>query len=79
MMTLTYHHLLRYVFSKCYREDPRAAALREDAKFMAEVEELKAQRSEGKIVSLWFYMVLQFYYGFTMVLLWFYYGFMGMI
>ena len=36
---------------------------------MAEVEELKAQRSEGKIVSLWFL------YGFTMVLLWFYYGF----
>ena len=77
MMTLTYRHLLRYVFSKCYREDPRAAALREDAKFRAEVEELKAQRSEGKIVSLWFlygfYMVLLwFYYDFTMVLLWFY-------
>jgi hypothetical protein len=35
----------RYVFSKCYRCDPRAAALREDAKFMAEVEELKARRS----------------------------------
>lgn len=33
---------LEYVFSKCYRCDPRAAALREDAKFMAEVEELKA-------------------------------------
>eukprot|EP00435_Cladocopium_sp_Y103_P015406 s1106_g3.t1 len=33
---------LEYVFSKCYREDPRAAGLREDAAFMAEVEELKA-------------------------------------
>ena len=33
---------LEYVFSKCYREAERAAALREDAAFMAEVETLKA-------------------------------------
>eukprot|EP00913_Durusdinium_trenchii_P007423 g6978.t1 len=33
---------LEYVFSKCYREDPRAAMLREDSGFMTEVENLKA-------------------------------------
>jgi 5-methylthioribose kinase len=34
--------LVRYVFSKCYREAERAATLREDATFMAAVEALKA-------------------------------------
>lgn len=33
---------LEYVFSKCYREAERAATLRDDAAFMAEVESLKA-------------------------------------
>lgn len=32
---------LEYVFSKCFREDERAAHLREDAAFMAELEKLK--------------------------------------
>ena len=41
--------LVRYVFSKCYREAERAATLREDATFMAAVEALKAayERSTG--------------------------------
>ena len=33
---------LEYVFSKCYREAERAAALRDDAPFMTAVEQLKA-------------------------------------
>merc|ERR1712217_760028 len=32
---------LEYVFSKCYREDDRASHLRDDAGFMAELENLK--------------------------------------
>jgi len=40
---------LEFVFSKCYRDDPRAAHLREDAAFIAEVEALKAAyRGEDK-------------------------------
>jgi len=40
---------LEYVFSKCFREDPRAAYLREDPAFLAEVDALKAAyRGEDK-------------------------------
>lgn len=39
---LTQTSFVRYVFSKCYREDARAAALLKDDSFMAHVEELKA-------------------------------------
>ena len=38
---LKFYLVPRYVFSKCYREDSRASALRADEAFMMELEKIK--------------------------------------
>lgn len=43
---------LEYVFSKCYREHPNAAKLREDSDFMADIELIKTLYKGGKKENL---------------------------
>ena len=57
--------LPRYVFSKCYREDSRASALRADEAFMMELEKIKVGGTGAVENGVFF---CQFFFGLGLAL-----------